>query len=173
LSTREHIASWPTALVNVGLYAIVFRDQRLYADMGLQVVYVVLSLYGWYEWMFGGANRTPLRVTRATPRMLGLLALTTLVAWVILGTLLQRHTDAAIPWLDALLSTVSLSAQFLMTRKVAENWVIWIAVDLVYVPMFLARGMYPTAALYAIFLVLAVMGWRQWRRSSGATLQPS
>ena len=165
LSARENILSWPTALVNVGLYTVVFYDARLYADMGLQVVYFLLSAYGWYEWKFGGANRTALAVSRATGRMWVVLAAVNLAAWVALGAVLSRHTNAALPWLDSLLSTTSLCAQLLMTRKVLENWIIWIVLDMVYVPTFLSRGLYATAALYAIFLVLAVAGLRGWTRS--------
>lgn len=165
LSTRENVLSWPTALVNVGLYAVVFREQRLYADMGLQVVYFALSLYGWHQWKYGGAQRTTLRVSRATPRQWGWLVLVVVVAWVALGTLLSRHTNAAIPWLDAFLSTASLGAQYFMTRKVLENWALWIALDAIYVPMFISRGLYPTAGLYAVFLVLAILGWRDWKGS--------
>ena len=165
LSARENILSWPTALVNEGLYTIVFFQSRLYADMGLQVVYFALSAYGWYEWKFGGANRTELRVSRATPRLWAILALVNLVAWLTLGTILSRYTDAALPWLDSLLSTTSLVAQLLMTRKVLENWAIWIVLDLAYVPTFISRGLYATAGLYAIFLVLAAMGWREWKQS--------
>lgn len=173
LSARENILSWPTALVNVGLYTIVFREQRLYADMGLQVVYFALSLYGWYEWRFGGADRTPLSVTRLTRAWGWRLGVLNVVAWVALASALDRYTDASIPWLDALLSTTSLCAQFLMTRKVLENWTLWIVLDIVYVPTFLARGMVATAVLYAIFLVLAVMGWREWHRSYRTTVASS
>jgi nicotinamide mononucleotide transporter len=169
LGTRENILSWPTALVNVALYAVVFFGARLYADMGLQVVYFVLSAYGWYTWKFGGTNRSELRVSRAAPRTWIVLGALDLVAWIALGTLLSRFTDAALPWLDALLSTTSLCAQWLMTRKVLEHWILWIALDLVYVPMFISRGLYATAALYTVFLVLAVMGWRAWKRSHDAT----
>jgi nicotinamide mononucleotide transporter len=173
LSTRENILSWPTALVNVGLYTVVFHGARLYADMGLQVVYFVLSAYGWYEWKFGGANRTELRVSRATPRLWIGLAAVNVVAWLTLGSLLAR-TNAALPWLDSLLSTTSLCAQLLMTRKVLENWAIWIVLDIVYVPTFLSRGLYATAVLYTIFLVLAVLGLRDWKRSlhQSATAAP-
>jgi nicotinamide mononucleotide transporter len=175
LGTRENILSWPTALVNVALYAFVFHGARLYADMGLQVVYFVLSAYGWYEWLYGGTHRTVLRVSRATPRTWVVLTVVNLVAWVALGSFLSRSTNAALPWLDAFLSTSSLCAQWLMTRKVLENWAIWIALDLVYVPTFLSRGLYATAGLYTIFLVLAVLGWREWKRSlnASATLTPS
>lgn len=168
LSVRQNIWSWPTAIVNVGLYVLVFREARLYADMGLQVVYAVLSVYGWYEWLHGGEHRSRLRVSRATARLLAVLATTGAIATSGLGRLLATQTNAALPFLDAGLTSTSLVAQFLMTRKVLENWLIWIAADVVYVGMFLFKHLYLTAVLYAVFLVLAVMGWREWKRSYDA-----
>jgi nicotinamide mononucleotide transporter len=165
LSTRENIWSWPTAIVNVSLYAVVFFQARLYADMGLQVVYLLLSCYGWYEWLYGGAQRTELTVSRASRRLLGILVVLNVATWVTLSFTLDRYTDAVLPWLDSLLTTTSLVAQWMMTRKILENWLVWIAVDIVYVPMFIARGLYPTALLYGIFLVLALMGYRDWKKS--------
>jgi nicotinamide mononucleotide transporter len=165
LSTRENIWSWPTAIVNVGMYILVFFNARLYADMGLQVVYLLLSIYGWYEWLYGGANRTELHVTRASPQFLIVGGILTAAGSLALGTALSRTTDAAIPYLDSALTVTSLFAQFMMTRKLLENWMIWIVLDVVYVPMFISRKLYPTAVLYAVFLVLAIMGLVQWRRS--------
>ena len=164
LSTRQNIWSWPTAIVNVALYTIVFYNGRLYGQMGLQAVFFILSVYGWYQWLHGGEQKTELRVSRASPRLLGILAGLNLVAWVALAAILRR-TDAALPWLDALLATTSLVAQWMMTRKILENWILWIALDIVYMPMFLSQRLYATALLYAAFLVLAVMGFVQWRRS--------
>jgi nicotinamide mononucleotide transporter len=165
LSTREHIWSWPTALVNVALYFVVFFEAKLYADMGLQVVYFVLSLYGWYEWLYGGENRTELHVSRTT-RSLGVRLLVIGVASAaVLGTLLARFTDAALPYLDSATTSTSLVAQWMMTRKILENWVVWALVDVVYVGMFIFKRLYLTAGLYAVFLVLAVMGFIQWKRS--------
>jgi nicotinamide mononucleotide transporter len=165
LSVRQHIWSWPTAIVNVVLYAVVFWNAKLYADMGLQVVYAVLSVYGWYEWLFGGQDRTPLRVSRTTPRLATLLVLVAAAGAALLGTLLQRTTDAALPYLDSFLSSTSLVAQWMMTRKKLENWLVWIFVDVVYVGMFIFKGLHVTAGLYAVFLVLAVRGYVDWRRS--------
>ena len=165
LSTRENIWSWPTALVNVTLYFIVFLEAKLYADMGLQVVYFALSLYGWYEWLYGGENRTELHVSRVT-RSLGVrLTLVGLAATVVLGTALARFTDAALPYLDSATTSTSLVAQWMMTRKIVENWAVWVAVDVVYIGMFLYKSLYLTAGLYAVFFVLAVMGYRDWKRS--------
>ena len=168
LSTRQNIWSWPTAIVNVALYTIVFYQGRLYGQMGLQPIYLVLSVYGWYQWLHGGAQRSELRVTRASPRLLALLGVLNLAAWMALAAILRR-TDAALPWLDALLATTSLIAQWMMTRKILENWILWIAVDVVYVPTFISQGLYATAMLYAAFLVLALMGVVEWRRSITAT----
>ena len=164
LSTRQNIWSWPTAIVNVALYAVVFYQGRLYGQMGLQPIYLALSVYGWYQWLHGGEQHTELRVSSASPRLLATLAFLNLVAWLALAAVLRR-TDAALPWLDALLTTTSLVAQWMMTRKILENWLLWITVDVVYVPMFISQRLYATALLYGAFLVLAAMGYVEWRRS--------
>jgi len=165
LSTRENIWSWPTALVNVALYFVVFYEAKLYADMGLQVVYFALSLYGWYEWLYGGENRTELHVSR-TPQTLGLrLAIIGIACAAVLGTLLARFTDAALPYIDSATTSTSLVAQWMMTRKILENWAVWAAVDVVYIAMFVFKRLSLTAGLYSVFLVLAIMGYIQWKRS--------
>ena len=165
LSTRENIWSWPTALVNVALYFVVFYEAKLYADMGLQAVYFALSLYGWYEWLYGGENRTELHVSRS-PQALGVrLAIIGIACAAILGPLLARFTDAALPYIDSAPTSTSLVAQWMMTRKILENWAVWVAVDVVYIAMFVFKRLYLTAGLYAVFLVLAVMGYIQWKRS--------
>jgi nicotinamide mononucleotide transporter len=165
LSTREHIWSWPTALVNVALYFVVFYEAKLYADMGLQVVYFGLSLYGWYEWLYGGANRTELHVSRTTKSLGVRLLIIGVVCAAVLGTLLARFTDAALPYVDSATTSTSLVAQWMMTRKILENWAVWRAVDVVYVGMFIYKHLYLTAALYTVFFVLAAMGYVQWKRS--------
>lgn len=165
LSAKEHLVAWPTAIVNVLLYVVVFRAQKLYADMGLQVVYAVLSAYGWWHWARGGAGATPLPVSRTPRRQGAVLAGIALAGSVTLGFALKRWTDAALPWADATLSATSLVAQWMMTRKLVENWLVWIALDVCYVAMFATKGLWPTAGLYAVFLVLAAIGWRDWRES--------
>ncbi len=169
LSARQNIWSWPTAIVNVALYAVVFYRVQLYAEMGLQVIFGVLSVYGWYQWLHGGENRTELRVTR-TGRPLGaVLAGIALTGGLTLGLLLQAMTNASLPILDSFLASTSLVAQWMMTRKKVENWLVWIFVDVLYVGMFHSKGLYITAVLYAVFLVLAIRGYLDWRRSMVAT----
>ena len=170
LSTREHIWSWPTAIVNVLLYVIVFRDAKLYADMGLQVVYAAISVYGWWHWLHGGAEDGVLPVTRTPARLMVTVAVIAALASALLGQLLARATDAALPWMDATLAATSLVAQWMLTRKLLENWLVWIALDVCYVGMFIYKQLYQTAGLYAVFLVLAVMGYSGWRRSMGESV---
>jgi nicotinamide mononucleotide transporter len=170
LSVRQNIWSWPTAIVNVLLYTVVFYDAKLYADMGLQVIYAVLSVYGWYEWLYGGENRTELHVTRTGPALGTVLTGIALLGSAVLGVLLQRTTDAALPFMDSFLSSTSLVAQWMMTRKKLENWLVWIGVDVLYVGMFIFKHLYVTAGLYGVFLVLAVRGYIDWRRSMSEDL---
>ena len=165
LSVRQNIWSWPTAIVNVGLYIIVFFGAKLYADTGLQVVYVVLNAYGWYHWLYGGKNRTELPVSRTSLKLGGLLIGIGLASTAAIGTFLARQTDAALPYVDALTTSTSLVAQWMMTRKLLENWIVWVAVDVVYIGMYIFKSLRVTAVLYLIFLILSVMGYVQWRRS--------
>jgi nicotinamide mononucleotide transporter len=165
LSVRENIASWPTAIVNVTLYIFVFQRARLYADMALQVVYIGISLYGWYEWLHGGRGKSRLAVSRGTGRLAAVLAGIGLVAAALLGTLLARYTNAALPYLDATTTTTSLIAQWMMARKILENWLVWVSVDVVYIGMFVYKSLILTAGLYAVFLVLSLMGYFQWKRT--------
>jgi nicotinamide mononucleotide transporter len=164
LSVRQNIWSWPTAIVNVGLYTIVFYHSRLYADMGLQVVYVIISIYGWYEWLYGGKGHTELHVSR-TSRQLGILLVGIgIVTSYVLGALLYRTSDAA-PYIDAATTSTSLIAQWMMTKKFLENWAVWVAVDVVYIALYIYRDLYVTSLLYLAFLILSVMGYRQWKAS--------
>jgi nicotinamide mononucleotide transporter len=165
LSVRQNIWSWPTAIVNVGLYIIVFYESKLYADTGLQVIYVVLNAYGWYHWLYGGKNRTELPVSRTSARLWFLLAALGATGTALIGTLLSQKTDAALPYIDAATTSTSLVAQWMMTRKLLENWVIWVAVDVVYIGMYVYKALYVTAVLYLIFLILSAMGYVQWRKS--------
>jgi nicotinamide mononucleotide transporter len=165
LSARENIWSWPTAIVNVSLSALIFYQTGLYSDMGLQVVYLALSIYGWYQWLHGGAQRTKLHVSRASTRVWIVVAFIGVVGWLVLGRITSTLPGVSLPYLDAGLASLSLVAQWMMTRKILENWILWIIADIVYVPMYIFKDLYPTAGLYAVFLVLAALGYVQWRRS--------
>ncbi len=165
LSTRENIWSWPTAIVNVGLYIVIFEKSGLYSDMGLQVVYLVLSIYGWYEWLHGGANKSRLDVSRASRRVWILSTGAGVAGWLVIWSITRRLHGVSIPSIDSALTATSLVAQWMMTRKILENWILWILADIVYVPMYIYKKLYVTSGLYAVFLILAIMGLVEWKRS--------
>jgi nicotinamide mononucleotide transporter len=165
LTARENVWCWPVGLVNVAVYALVFRDAKLYADMGLQGIYFTLCLYGWWAWLRGGAAHGRLAVSRAPRAVLAACVFLGVAFAAALGFFLHARTDAALPFWDAGTTSFSLAAQFLQTRKWIENWPLWIAVDTVYVGMYIVKRLYLTAGLYALFLVLAGIGLVAWRRS--------
>ena len=166
LVTREHVWSWPLGVLNAAFYMVVFVRTGLYSDTGLQVVYLVLSLYGWWHWTRGTAASDPVVVTHTPPRLWGILLVLAIGTWALLSFLTARLPGAAMPRLDAALVSTSLVAQWMMTRKLRENWILWIAVDVVYIGLFISRGLWLTAVLYAGFLVLAVLGLIEWTRSA-------
>ncbi len=164
LTIRENPWCWPVGLVNVLLFSAVFWQARLYGSAGLQIVYAVLAIYGWYAWRHGGADHGVLQVTRTPRAVLGSLLVGSTTAALLLGAGL-RLARAALPMVDAAATSFSLAAQALQTRKWIENWLIWIVVDAVYVVMYVSQRLYLTAALYAVFLAMAIAGWRAWMRS--------
>lgn len=172
LAVRERPLSWPVGLANSALFFVLFLRGRLYADMGLQLVYFGLGLYGWWNWVGGGERRAAARVSRATPgEWLALAAALPLGTWLLRGVLLA--TDDAAPFADALTTVLSLAAQYLLTRKRLENWLFWIAADALYVPLYLSRALPLTAALYAVFLLMCLFGAVAWWRGADAECRPS
>lgn len=168
LTARQRVWCWPVSLVSVVMYAIVFGRARLYADTGLQVIYGAFALYGWWAWLHGGTGGGALRVTRLSRMQLAAALAVGAIAAAAIASALSRWTDAAVPWADSTLTSFSLVAQWMATRKKIENWILWIVVDVGYVVLFIERGLIPTAILYAGFLGLAVYGFLQWRRTGDA-----
>jgi len=168
LAIRESPWCWPFGIANAALFLVVFADARIYSNAALQAVYVVVSFYGWYEWRHGGKDHGRLAVSRAPWRWLVGLAAAAVLVSVALGLYLKHRTDAALPFPDAATTAVSLAAQWMTTRKWIENWLLWIGVDAVYVAMYVSQRLFPTAGLYAAFLVLAFLGLREWRASMRA-----
>lgn len=165
LTARQVIWCWPLNMLSTTLYAMIFFQARLYAGMGLQGLYFALAIYGWWAWLYGGEHRSKLQVTVASGRLRLFLAALATIAGIALGMTLNAFTDASLPFLDSMLTTFSIAAQWMQTRKLLDNWVLWIAVDICYIGLFVYRELYPTAGLYAAFLILASMGFVHWRRS--------
>jgi nicotinamide mononucleotide transporter len=168
LTTRQNVWCWPVGLVSVVAYIGVFAGARLYGAMGLQAIYVVIILYGWRAWLHGGADSGRLLVSRAPRHVMWLLGAGGLAATVLLGAMLGRHTNEAQPYADGFTTSFSLIAQAMQARKQLENWVLWVVVDVIYIAMTVAQGLTFTAGLYGVYVLLAVIGFRDWRRSMAA-----
>lgn len=171
--------SWPVGLVQVVLYVAVFAQAKLYADMSLHVVYAGLQLYGWWAWLESRKSSTSRQLSESTassePSKLPVRRLPLLghgVSWIAIAVmtslyafLLSQYTDAALPVLDSLIVALSLVAQLLLAWRYLENWLYWIAVDLLGIGVFAYKSLYPTTILYTVFLVMAIVGWRTWQNA--------
>lgn len=166
-SIRQNILLWPTGMISAILYMVVFFQSKFYADMGLNAYYFVISIYGWILWTGrkGEGNGDTLSISRITWRMGILLFLITLIAFVGIGVILDRYTDSPVPYWDAFTTALSFTATWMLARKIIEHWILWVIVDLVSMALYLYRGLYPTLVLFAIYTLMAIIGYRQWRKS--------
>ncbi len=160
----ENILNWPIGIVNVSLYAYVFWGAKLYADMVLQFVFFALSLHGWYQWVRGGESGAALSITRLKKTEYGLLGVVILVATLIVAPIIKAR-GGEFAYVDSALAITSVTAQFLLNRKKVESWILWILVDIVYIPVYVQRGLQSTAVLYLLFLGLAIAGLSQWLKT--------
>ena len=164
LVANESIWNWPVGIVNVSIYAVFFYLGKFPADAGLQIFFLILSILGWWSWLRGGTDQTELSVSTLAPRSWGFI----LAAWVI-GTAIcypvAKGLEGKWPFWDSFLTIGSVLAQVLVNKKKVENWLLWIAVNTCYVPIFFYRGWYMSAALYFIFWCLAIAGFVNWRRT--------
>ncbi len=165
LTVKRSVWCWPAGIIGVSAYFFVFYESKLYADMGLQVIFLAQSIYGWYFWVHGkteDVDEVPIRTLSTRERVLAAMAIVSMVLTI--GFLTSRFTDTDVAYLDASVASVSLVANFLLARKILDNWPLWIAVDVVYVGLFFYKELYLTSALYVVFFFMATAGWLQWRK---------
>lgn len=165
LLVRRSIWNYPFGLLMVALYADIFFTTKLYSDALLQLFFFGIQLFGWWAWARAGGGEHKVDVERLTwPARVAWVAMiaATSFAW---GTIMHVYTDASYPWWDAVLAMASIAAQILLARRRIENWVLWIAVDAAAIPLYLAKNLPLTAGLYMLFLVLCVLGLREWARA--------
>ena len=164
LAAKNVIWNWPLAIISVSIYIFIFYDSNLFADMGLQVYFLAVNIYGWYFWSQkpSTANKTP--VTLIKKREVIASAIAIIVFTCLLGWILFNHTTASYPYLDSFCTACSIVAQFFMARKVLQNWLLWVFVDIIYVGVYLFKGLHLTAVMYAIYIVIALIGYLDWKK---------
>jgi len=165
LAAKNNIWNWPIAVVSVLIYIFIFFESKLYADMGLQFYFFGMNIYGWYYWSKHRNNpeaSRPIRLMSKNEMMLSMIG--ALLFTLILGFALHKNTDAAFPFIDSFCTACSLIAQLFLARKVLQNWLIWIFVDLLYVGVYMAKDLYATGLMYLLYVGIAAMGYADWRK---------
>ncbi|MDT8757130.1 nicotinamide riboside transporter PnuC [Sphingomonas psychrotolerans] len=162
LVVRRSMWNYPFALAMVTLYAWIFFHQKLYSDALLQLFYIVVNLYGWWNWARSRAESGEVRVEQLSGGARLAWVGTCVVATAAWGALMHRYTDAQYPWWDGGIAVFSVAAQILQSRRNWESWVLWILVDVAAIPLFVSKGLWLTAGLYLVFLALSVWGLIHW-----------
>ncbi|MFN8241302.1 MAG: nicotinamide riboside transporter PnuC [Bacteroidales bacterium] len=179
LEIRQNPLLWPIGIITSGVYIWVFFTGRFYADMCLQVYYVVISILGWFWWIKGtkhapGAdsgtvkNETlseGLRVTRIKSWQAIVLSILFALLWILMYYILSHFTNSPVPAADSFITSLSIIATWMLARKIYEHWYLWIIVNFVSCVVFLARGLYPTLVLYLVYGIMSFAGLREWKKS--------
>lgn len=165
LLVRRSMWNFPFAILSVSLFAVVFRDAKLYSDALLQLFFIAINLFGWWSWLRSRATQGEVVVERLTvieqvAALSGMIGLT--LFW---GAVMARHTDAAFPYVDGAIAMLSVGAQVLLAMRKLESWYVWIMVDLIAIPMFYSKGLYAASGLYVLYLGLSVWGLLDWQRA--------
>jgi len=174
-SIRQNILTWPIGLLTSILYVWVFLVSKLYADMGLQLYYAFISIYGWYEWLHGNKSNkeSTLKISRLTSKLGSLLLLFSILIFFLIWFVLDKYTDSPVPVADALATALSLVATWMLAKKILEHWLIWIFVDTFSIGLFWYKSLFATVFLFIVYTIMAVVGFFEWKReySKSASIQ--
>lgn len=167
-SIRQHILTWPTGLLTSVLYVLVFFKARLYADMGLQLYYVVISIYGWYFWLKGrkpdAMGKVPVRVSSKKLRYK--LILISIALYAVILVILKNFTDSDVPHMDSMTTALSIVATWMLARKYIGHWLIWIFVDTFSAGLYIYKGLWATVFLFLVYTFMAIFGYFEWKKTS-------
>ena len=165
-SIRQNILTWPVGLLSSILYVWVFLVSKLYADMGLQLYYVVISIYGWYEWLHGSRSvkSEVLKVSRLSLKLGLVLAAVSIFIFLLIWYILNDYTDSPVPMADALATSLSIVATWMLARKILEHWLVWIFVDTFSIGLFWYKDLLPTVILFVVYTVMAIVGFIEWKK---------
>jgi nicotinamide mononucleotide transporter len=166
LAIKENIACWLAAIVSTGIYTVLMFEAGLYMESALQIFYILMAVYGWYSWRQGDGPDNKLNITSWAPSRHILPISIILLATGISGYLLSTFTDAAMPYLDSFTTWGAIFSTWMVARKIIQNWHYWFVIDSISVYLYANRGLHLTAVLFMLYLVLIIIGLRQWRKRS-------
>ncbi|MDQ7948729.1 MAG: nicotinamide riboside transporter PnuC [Pedobacter sp.] len=165
LAAKNNILNWPIACVSVIIYIFIFFEGKLYADAALQLYFLGMNLYGWYYWRRARTQAEKERKVAVVKKAEALWAFIAIVVFTLLfGYTLYQKTDAAFPFIDSFCTACSVVAQVFLARKVLQNWLIWIFVDVIYVGVYFSKELYATGIMYFIYIVIAIIGYLDWKK---------
>jgi len=162
LAMRESLWCWYAAFASTGIFLVLFWNVSLLMESALQVYYLAMAVYGWWQWQRGGAGHTELKISRWGGRQHLVAVAAVLLVSAASGALLQHYTGAALPYLDSFTTWGSVLTTWMVARKILENWLYWLVIDSVSIYLYLDRTLYLTAGLFAIYLVIVLFGYRKW-----------
>ncbi len=166
-SIKQKIWLWPMGLISSAIYTFVFLSSGLYADMGLQVYYVIISIYGWYYWVYGKSTNNKSekpKVIYTNKKTAIILTAITLLLFIVISQILVNFTDSEIPYWDAFTTAASITATWMLAKKHIEHWLVWILVDLISSGLYFYKELYPTIFLYLVYSIMAIFGYLQWKK---------
>jgi nicotinamide mononucleotide transporter len=174
---RQKIWLWPLGLITSALYIYVFYGERLYADMGMNIYYVVISIYGWYYWLHGSGSQetNTLRISALTQKLGVILLIITACIYVVLVYMLKKLPEllnvevSELLYWDAFTTAASIVATWMLARKIIQHWLIWIVVDAVSLGLYVYKGMYPTVVLFLVYTLMAFKGYIEWKKELQTT----
>ena len=155
---------WPIGLLTSVFYVLVFYDSKFYADMSLQFYYIAMSIAGWYWWIKGGKEGSELSISKLRKEIFFKLILTSFLFFTVISYILVNYTDAPLPYWDALTTALSIVATWMLVKKILEQWILWVIIDLISMVLYLYKGLYPTSILFFVYSILAIFGYFQWRK---------
>lgn len=164
LAAKENILNWPVSIISVVAYGFLFFRKAMYGDMTLQIYFLFTAFYGWYFWLSKKvAQHRP--ISKLITKQWGQVILFILLLSILLGWFMDRFTDSNVPYADGFCTSVSFTAQFLLTRKILENWLLWVFANICYVPLFIYKNLNLSALLYLVLIVIAFNGYLSWKKT--------
>lgn len=166
LEIKQNIWLWPVGIITSALYIYIFFATKFYADMSLQFYYLAVSVYGWWHWLYGGRGEEAgeLPIVRLKSGLAMVLLAITVAIFVLLVYVLINFTDSPVPYGDAFTTALSITATWMLTRKILEMWWLWMLVNAVSLGLYIYKGLYPTSVLFFFYFTMSIVGYLQWKK---------
>lgn len=165
LLTRCSLWNWFFGILTVSLYAIIFFNIKLYADMSLQGVFLFFQFYGLYQWRYGSKESKPIAMQMLNLSTYSWLTVAAIILFAVISFILKHNTDSTTVYADATITSLSLVAQWMMSKKYLQHWILWIIIDVISINLYISKSLYLTSFLYSVFMLLCIKGYYQWRQA--------